>query len=109
MAVVVAVAVEVDINRSGVVSSERPSTVIIPAGVEDAPIPRFPPLVKRRAVVVAVPFVDVEIARMGFVIDRVASPAIETVPEGEEVPIPRNRFVESIERKFADETVLPPL
>jgi hypothetical protein len=58
-AVEVAEAVEVEIAMSEADESERPSIVRRAPGVVE-PIPKFPPLVKVRALEVAVPLVEVE-------------------------------------------------
>jgi hypothetical protein len=66
-AVEVAVSVEEEMRKSGMEESERPSIERRPDGVVEAPRPRFPPLVKMRAVEVAVPFVEVAMVKSGFV------------------------------------------
>ena len=58
------------------------------AGVVEAPIPRFPLRLKRSAVEVAVPPVDVEMVKSGESTEGTVLPAMERVPHGELVPTP---------------------
>ena len=65
-AVEVAEAVEVERRSSGSVERERPSIESLPPGVEEAPRERRPPLVNWRAVLVAVPLVEVAMVKSGM-------------------------------------------
>jgi hypothetical protein len=105
-AVEVAEAVEVEMRRRAAVSSERPSIARRAPGVVDAPSPRLPLRERRRAVEVAVPLVEVEMARMGVVWEAEERVARERSAQGEVVPMPRRWFAVSRARKFAEERVV---
>jgi hypothetical protein len=80
--------VEVEIKRRVPVSKERPSIERRAPGVVEAPNPRFPALLKRRAVEVAVPPEDEAIVKRGIVWSTVWRSVTESVPQGEVVPMP---------------------
>ena len=58
-----------------------------------------------RAVEVAVPFDDVEMVKRGFFVGEVWRPAMERRPQGLVVPMPKDWFAISSERKLAEERV----
>jgi hypothetical protein len=109
MAVLVPEAVEVEMARSEVFARERPSIVSIAPGVLEAPIPRLPPRVKRRAVEVAVPLDEEEMVKSGFCWRADERPAMERLPQGDEVPIPSSWLVGSRNRKLAEPREVAPV